>query len=333
MLVSVIMPVYNGEKYIAEAIDSILSQTFQDFELLIINDCSTDETISVIETYSDRRIRVIHNDSNLGLARVRNKGIENAKGKYIAWLDSDDISFDTRLEKQVNLLENNSRIGMCGTWVKTIGSAEHIWKYPTESETIKSTMLFYNCFATSSVILRKEILVQYLYLFDLDYPPAEDYDLWEKISRHCEVANIPEILTYYRLHSLQTTFSDEARKKQIESAWKVQKRMLRSLNIFPNKKEKEIHLKIGLQSDFEFSTREDVEDVYEWLLKVHTKNLEYKIFPNTALKENLNKELYAVCNASSMILPYFKRTPFRIVDLRYIYRIIKLFIKKGNMTT
>lgn len=327
MLVSVIMPVYNGEKYIAEAIESILNQTFQDFELLIINDYSSDETVSVINKYRDKRIKLIHNDLNLGLARVRNVGIQNSKGKYIAWLDSDDISLDTRLEKQVNLLENNPSFGLCGTWVKTIGSAEHIWEYPTQSEIIKSTMLFHNCFATSSVMLRKEILVQHQYLFDLDYPPAEDYDLWGKISQHCEVTNIPEILTHYRLHSLQTTFSDEARKIQLESAWNVQARMLQSINIIPNEKEKEIHLKIGLQGDYKVTIHSDLKSVHDWLSKLYTANLAYKKFADKTFNQTLSNQLYTLCSTSKMGLTYFYNSPFRIIDLRFLYRLTKLFIK------
>jgi len=327
MYVSVIMPVYNGEKYIAEAIESILNQTFKDFELLIINDCSTDETVSIINRYKDKRIRLIHNDTNIGLARVRNVGIQKAKGKYIAWLDSDDISLNTRLEKQVSLLEKNPSIGMCGTWVKTIGNAEHIWQYPTDSDIIKSTMLFHNCFATSSVMLRKELLDKHEYLFDLDYPPAEDYDLWEKISHDYDVANIPEILTYYRLHSSQTTFSDEARQIQLECAWKVQKRMLQPLNISPDEKEKALHLKIGLQGDCKVAARSDLISVQDWLYKLYTANLKSKRFPNRAFKQSLNNKLYTVCSTSNIGLTCFYRSPFRIIDLRFFYRLAKLLAK------
>lgn len=327
MLVSVIMPVYNGEKYIAEAIESILNQTFQDFELLIINDCSTDETVSIINLYGDKKIRLIHNDTNLGLARVRNVGIKNAQGKYIAWLDSDDISLNTRLEKQVNLLENNPAIGMCGTWVETIGDAEYVWQYPIASDTIKATMLFHNCFATSSVMLRKDILDKYEYVFDLDYPPAEDYDLWEKISRQYKVANIAEILTHYRLHSLQTTFSDEARKIQLESAWNVQARMLQSINIIPNEKEKEIHLKIGLQGDYKVTIHSDLKSVHDWLSKLYTANLAYKKFADKTFNQTLSNQLYTLCSTSKMGLTYFYNSPFRIIDLRFLYRLTKLFIK------
>jgi len=327
MLVSVIIPVYNGEKYIGEAIDSILNQTFRDFELLIINDCSTDKTVSVINKYRDKRIKLINNDKNLGLAGARNVGIDNAKGKYIAWLDSDDISLNTRLEKQINLLENNPSFGLCGTWVKTIGSTQQVWKCLTQSELIKSTMLFNNCFATSSVMLRKEILTKNRYLFDLDYPTAEDYDLWEKISHHCEVTNIPEVLTYYRVHTLQTTFSEEARKKQLEFAWNVQKRILQSLNIFPNEKEKEIHLKIVPQSNIKFDIHEEIKYIYEWLEKLYLKNGECKQFSDREFKKSLNNNLYSICSVSKMVLPYCHRSPYRVIDVRFIYRLIKLVAK------
>ena len=329
MIVSVIMPVYNGEKYIAEAIESILNQTFQNYELIIINDASTDNTVNIIENYKDSRIRLIQNNSNLGLGLVRNIGLNNARGKYIAWLDSDDINMDTRLEKQVNLLENNPNIGLCGTWVKTIGNAENVWKFPIQSDFIKSNMLFHNCFAASSVMLRREIIIKHKYFFSLEYLFANDYEFWEKISNHCNIANIPEILTYYRLHPSQNTFSIEAKKKQSEYAWKIQERMFQRLNIFPNEKEKAIHLKLGLQSNFKFSSLDDIISVYEWLVKLYQKNLEYNIFNNDVFKLILSNVLYAVCRSSGMGIAYFYRAPFQEFDLRHIYRTTKLLVKKS----
>ena len=126
-IVTVLMPVYNAEKYLAEAINSILNQTFTNYELLIINDGSTDKSEEIILKYSDKRIRYIKNDKNIRLVATLNKGIELAKGKYIARMDADDISVPTRLEKQITLLENNEDIGVCGSFLYVFG--ENIRNY------------------------------------------------------------------------------------------------------------------------------------------------------------------------------------------------------------
>ena len=119
--VTVLMPVYNGEMYLREAIDSILHQTFTDFEFLIINDGSTDNSETIILSYDDSRIRYEKNDSNLKLIATLNKGIELAKGKYIVRMDADDISIPDRIEKQVAFLEKNPDVGICGSWFTAFG--------------------------------------------------------------------------------------------------------------------------------------------------------------------------------------------------------------------
>lgn len=114
------MPVFNGGKFIRESIESVLSQTFTDFELIIVDDGSTDNTIDIIRSFEDKRIRLLLNESNRGIGYTRNKALENSKGKYVAVLDSDDIAYPTRLEKQVHFLENNSDYA-------AIGSGADVW--------------------------------------------------------------------------------------------------------------------------------------------------------------------------------------------------------------
>ena len=120
--ISVLMPTYNGAKLLSETIDSILNQTFKDFEFIIINDCSPeDETDKIIAKYNDPRIRYIYNDKNLGISGSSNKGISLARGKYIARQDHDDISLPTRLEEQYNYMESHPEVGICGTYSKSFG--------------------------------------------------------------------------------------------------------------------------------------------------------------------------------------------------------------------
>ena len=158
-LVTVLMPVYNAAPYLREAIDSILNQTYSDFEFLIINDGSTDETESIINSYNDPRIVYLKNETNIKLISTLNKGIELAKGKYIVRMDGDDISLPTRIELQVQFMENNESVGLGGTFIRSFGGAiEGKVGYSTTHEEIKFKLLFDTHFPHPTAIIRKQIL-------------------------------------------------------------------------------------------------------------------------------------------------------------------------------
>lgn len=198
--VTVLMPVYNGEKYLREAIDSILNQTFTDFEFLIINDGSTDASVDIINSYDDPRIRLLHNKQNLKLIATLNKGLALANGTYIARMDCDDISLPTRLEKQVEFMDENEHIGLCGTWIQFMGERNGvIGKYPNLNQELKVRILFSNCFAHPSVIIRKNFFDIYNLKYDENYLHVEDYALWIKCCQFFAVANIEEVLLRYRM--------------------------------------------------------------------------------------------------------------------------------------
>jgi glycosyltransferase involved in cell wall biosynthesis len=138
--VSVVMSVYNGEKYLCEAIDSILNQTFENFEFLIVNDGSTDRTLEILQSYRDPRIKVINNERNIGLTASLNKGLKIAKGEYVARMDADDVSFPHRLEQQKAFLDRNPRVAMVGSWAEVIdesGKTQETWRVLTSSHLLK----------------------------------------------------------------------------------------------------------------------------------------------------------------------------------------------------
>ncbi len=193
------MPVYNAEKFVAEAIDSILNQTFKDFEFLIINDGSSDQSESIVNRYGDKRIRYIKNNSNLKVAETLNKGIYLAKGKYIARMDADDISLPERLMHQVSFLDSNPDVGVCGTWFRTTGASTRTVRTPVDDRDIKSFLFFNSPFCHPSVMIRKEVLLQNNITYE-NILYAEDYLLWIKLSRYTKMANIPEVLFIYREH-------------------------------------------------------------------------------------------------------------------------------------
>lgn len=198
-LISVILPIFNSEKYIEEAIRSILDQTYKKFELILINDGSTDGTKNKLKQISDERITLLNNKMNRGLVFSLNKGIKYAKGKYIARMDADDISQPERFEKQVKFLEKNTDYVMVGTGTEIVDvngdKAGRYLNHPTTNEVLQFKLLFGCPFVHSSMMIRADILKElngYCNIF------PEDYDLWSKIVSKYKVANLGEILHQYR---------------------------------------------------------------------------------------------------------------------------------------
>ena len=201
-LVSVNMPVYNGAAFIGEAIRSILQQTYRNFELIVVNDGSTDATGQIINRINDPRIRHIDRAENKGLAFSRNEALLHSTGKYVAILDSDDIALPNRLSEQVAFLEVHPDYAMVGSWVQPINAdgtrAGQVWQYAIAHAQIAAGLLLHNQFAQPSVMLRRKMVPEEGYHHA--FPPAEDYELWTRIARKAKVANLPEPLTLYRLH-------------------------------------------------------------------------------------------------------------------------------------
>ena len=216
-LISVLMPVYNGEKYIADAIKSVLNQTFRNFELIIINDGSIDNSEKEILSFLDHRIRYITNDVNIGLILTLNKGISLARGKYIARMDADDICIFYRFEEQVSFLEKNPDYSLCGTWAylidttgKNIGRIKNI----KDNELLKISLLFTNPIIHPSVMIKTNVLLQYKY--DPNALHVEDQDLWLRIaifSAH-KIAIIPKFLLKYRWHETNVSVKNQSLQRE-----------------------------------------------------------------------------------------------------------------------
>jgi hypothetical protein len=196
------MSVYNGEKYLKEAVESIVSQTFRNFEFIIINDGSTDGTPAILAHYQemDTRIRVYHQE-NQGLIASLNRGCQLARGKYIARMDADDVSLPERLEQQVQFLDTHLDIGILGSWTEVIeknGVSQYIVHVPTTPALIEWSLLFGCCMAHPSVIMRRDV-IERLNFYRSEAIHAEDYDLWSRASLVTHLANIPEALIRYRV--------------------------------------------------------------------------------------------------------------------------------------
>lgn len=213
-MISVVMPVYNAEKYIAEAVDSILNQTYSDFEFIIIDDCSTDASYKILQSYvsKDNRIRLFKNDVNKKLPKTLNFGISQANGKYIARMDADDISLPERFAKQVEFMESHPEIGICGTWLVEFSKTEGKSVTPNIThEDIIVTMYFSNnCIAHPTVMMKANIFQKQNILYNENHMGiAEDYALWnECLNNNIRFHNLPIILLRYRIHDNQTTLSN-----------------------------------------------------------------------------------------------------------------------------
>lgn len=200
-IVSVLLPVYNCERYLADAIESILTQSFSDFEFIIIDDGSTDRSSEVIASFGDQRIKVFQHE-NRGLAATLNRGIGLATGKYIARQDQDDLSYPERLAHQVAFMEAHPNCALLGTWAQIMEIdrvVNRFHRHPVDDAELRYLMLFNNPFVHSSVMLRRSALDQVGgYTTDPDRQPPEDFELWSRLARVGGIANLGEVLLAYR---------------------------------------------------------------------------------------------------------------------------------------
>ena len=286
--VSIIMPIYNNGCYLKESIESILIQTFSNFELIIINDGSTDNSDQVIYDFLqlDCRIRYFNYKNNLGLINRLNNAIDISKGKYIARMDGDDIAFPERLSRQVKYLEENPTIALIGTSAKVIDKeSEFIGRYlcpPVSDGIIRMQSIFSTPFIHPSIMVRKRIIKNFYY--SDTYPVAEDYFLWTEIINQYSVGNIPEILIAYRIHKNN---SNELNKHiQLESLFKIFKQQLQKYNFPHTVEDIKVHLDIASNIKREEYKSEQLNKAGLWLEKLCIEN---KVFPKKPFEEIVGK--------------------------------------------
>lgn len=207
--VTVFMPVFNGDRHLRESVESVLAQTWSDFELLIIDDGSTDASAGLLDAYAgrDSRISILRHDSNRGLVATRNEGLEAARAEFIAFLDCDDVARPERLARQVAFLRQHPDVGLTGSWVEFIddrGAATgRRWKSRLTAQEYAPALLFGNCFATSSIMGRTAVLRPLG--FRQEFPVCEDYDCWVRFTRVARPAMIHKVLVSYRVTDANTS--------------------------------------------------------------------------------------------------------------------------------
>lgn len=331
--ISVIMPLYNGEKYLKEAIDSILHQTYADFELLLIDDASSDNTENVIRSYNDNRIVYIKNEENLGLIKTLNKGLNFAKGEFIARMDQDDIADVTRFKKQINLFEKNPDLGVCGTWFTCFGDQikERVLDHPENDEDIKISLLGRSTLGHPTVMMRKSAIQDLRY--DENYTSAEDYEFWIRLSRVTKLQNIPESLLQYRFHDSNISVLDQP--LQAENAKKIIGNQLKYIGL--NHSDSNIKMSEILFGNFyiHYFSDSEFKKLTNFANNLESRNKQKKFYNENILNNTINQRLLTIFNKTekniSLISFLLKNRKEIITKRRFLANakmIAKIILKK-----
>lgn len=230
-LISVVMPAYNAEAHLLEALQSVLNQTYANFELILIDDGSTDGTLEIARSLSDSRIRIVVNESNMGLVDTLNKALGLCRGDYIARMDSDDICVPERFALQLAFLQRNPDVGVVGGAIRFFGKIpnENTFQFPVLHEDIRVAMLFYCPLAHPALMFRRAVYDQGYLQYSKEFLHAEDYFLWSQLTQKVRSANVPELVLHYRLHPKQVSSSESNRQYLVSLS--VRKRMLEEAGI------------------------------------------------------------------------------------------------------
>jgi len=263
--VSVIITVYNGEKYIEQSVKSILEQTYKNFELIVIDDASTDGTAAKLCVFTDPRIHISTNETNLGIYLSRNIGIKMACGQYLFVMDDDDLALPYRIEKQLFYMSNHPEVGICSSSFRRFGTcANMVANYPFDYELLKIHFLGNNYCLHPGLCIRKCFFngLDSL-LYDEQYRYASDYDFVSKNFKNFMICNIPEVLMEYRIHKSQITSSKYP--EQQFYADQIRINYLSNIDLFPGDTDQKIHLSLMKRSSsLEFS----MKDYLKWCNKI-----------------------------------------------------------------
>ena len=291
-LVSVVMPVYDAAEYLEQSVNSILKQSLRDFEFIIVDDGSTDDSPKILDHYQelDSRVRVLHQE-NSGIGISLNRAMAIAAGKYIARMDSDDISLAKRLSKQAAFMESHPEIGICGTPCRYFGDRRGVGRPVTESAKIKSKLLFWPVMIHPTVMMRRQLIVDKGLFYRADFKEGEDYELWFRFSQCCRMANMREPLVLVRMHDDQKhrCFDDS----QDEWGNRVRREAIRALGIEPSREDIELHLSL-CRRGFRKS-RDYVNRVEDWLCRLLDANERSRVLDTDTLAQVLFECWCPVC--------------------------------------
>ncbi len=297
-LISVILPVHNGEAYLAEAIESILKQTYTNFELIILSTADTSEaSLSIIQNFNDPRIHHIRRTPDLAcLPAALNRGIDLARGIYIARMDADDIALPRRFETEIAFMEKHPEIGIVGSYAKTIGrNTGTIMRHPLHHEEIRANLLFHSSMIHPTVLMRKKTLDDLNLRYNPTLEKTEDYEFWYRASKTLRIANIPKILLLYRTHEGQATYREPEKQTEVRNG--ICADAFGKLGI-PFSSEEKIMYE-HLRQYRKASSPEELAKVSKWFIQIESANETKHIYDRRALKQLLGQEWLTYCRLSA----------------------------------
>lgn len=283
--VTVLMPTYNVAPYVREAIDSVMQQTYRDFELLVIDDCSTDNTVEVVRNIDDPRIYIVQNEKNVGLAENLNRGLSHITTEYVARMDGDDIAEPRWLEREVAVLDSHPEIGICSGGFERFGTVKSLVRFPEHHEDCMANMLF-EC----SVIVptfRMSLYRNHGLRYSTEAFPAEDYRFWAECLRVTKIYNIQETLFHYRMHSTQICTA--RRKEQQHKVAQVRRYMLEWLSEEFTEEDQAYYT--GQFMTPQIASKQDYQERKAFCRKMIEKNRSMGHFDEEALRRRLDKHL------------------------------------------
>lgn len=327
-IVSVVIPVYNGFSHLGTAIESIQQQTLQDFEIVVVDDGSVDQTPNLLDRLckADGRIRVFRQD-NLGVSQSLNRGISESLGEFIARMDADDIALPSRLMYQIEFLRQHPQVDMCGSSIQTFGDTPSVLvRHPSDHESIACQLLFTCCIAHPTVMFRRESWIVNGCQYSPEYPTAQDYRLWAELCLRLKMANVPAVLLNYRVHSKQISQGSGVPKQQ-KLIWRYQ---LERLGIPSCELEVDLHERLANERYVE--SLAFLEDADNWLQKLWNANQKSRLYSCAALALTLARIWQKVCANSESLWPRnwesFFNSPLASPSSDRLFHRLKLHCKR-----
>ena len=284
MKITTIVPLYNSEKFLNETIESILNQTLKDFEIILVDDNSTDSTFKLAESYINnfKNIHLYKNKYTKGISGSMNTALEVAKGQYIALIDHDDLCLPNRFEKQFDYMEENINIGVCGSWMQEFDEGDSVWKFPTDNSELKAICLLHSPIPNPTAMIRKSALDKYNIKYNSDFDTAQDYEFWLKLLPHTEFHILPEVLVKYRIHSGNT--SNVHKDKQFDAWKRAIKPIINKLNLSITDLDYEYIYEMKYPSFYKkySEKKSEILNLTDSIIKANTTK---NIFPNKELEK------------------------------------------------
>lgn len=281
--VSIGMPVYGGETHLRASIQSVINQNFPDWELILLDDCSPDRSVEVIDTFNDERIRPLRNASNRGLVAARNRIMDESRGEFLAWLDQDDLAFPNRITTQVDFLEQHPHVSVCGSFTETLveehglPSRVRLEAFPKSHHEIRAAMAFLNPMACNTVTMRLTDFHERTLRFRPEFGNSLDYDMWSQASDRLLFENIPHPLGAYRVHPQQTS-QGAALEVMNQQAIRVQVELIeRSLQISISTDQRSLHASATI-APLDIHDAEHLQQIASWFALLRQANLRHRAF-------------------------------------------------------